>query len=258
MRKLYTIGETAKLNDVSIQALRLYDKIGLIKPSYVNKDSGYRYYSSEQFIYLDIIRYSKYIGLPLAELKRIFNNEDLMDLRKLLIKHKETIYKEKLRIDLVYKDIKRIISQLDEYNASDKLVVNRKFIEEKYYVYKRIDEEIEDFDQLDFGNRLFEVELTKKKMKLNLEYGQTFKLIDNKAHFLTQYIEVFKESKKKEICPEGEYLSVLFDKGELYKAIKVIDGFKIKNSINTEETYIINRHLGTSFFEIYELKVRII
>lgn len=112
MRKLYTIGETAKLNDVSIQALRLYDKMGLIKPSYVNKDSGYRYYSSEQFIYLDIIRYSKYIGLPLAELKRIFNNEDLMDLRKLLIKHKETIYKEKLRIDLVYKDIKRIFRNL--------------------------------------------------------------------------------------------------------------------------------------------------
>ena len=198
------------------------------------------------------------IGLPLAELKRIFNNEDLMDLRKLLIKHKETIYKEKLRIDLVYKDIKRIISQLDEYNASDKLVVNRKFIEEKYYVYKRIDEEIEDFDQLDFGNRLFEVELTKKKMKLNLEYGQTFKLIDNKAYFLTQYIEVFKESKKKEICPEGEYLSVLFNKGELYKAIKVIDDFKIKKLDKYRRNIYYKSPFRYLIFEIYELKVKII
>lgn len=61
MKKYFSIGETAKINNVSIQALRLYDKMGLLKPAYVDQESKYRYYTIDQFIYLDLIKYSKYI-----------------------------------------------------------------------------------------------------------------------------------------------------------------------------------------------------
>ncbi|MFD1176457.1 MerR family DNA-binding transcriptional regulator [Paenibacillus puldeungensis] len=44
MKTKFSIGETAKINNVSIQALRHYDKIGLLTPAFVNEESGYRYY----------------------------------------------------------------------------------------------------------------------------------------------------------------------------------------------------------------------
>ena len=37
----YSIGKMAELNNVSVPTLRLYDELGLLKPKYVDPDSGY-------------------------------------------------------------------------------------------------------------------------------------------------------------------------------------------------------------------------
>ncbi|MGL4955400.1 MAG: MerR family DNA-binding transcriptional regulator, partial [Cetobacterium sp.] len=42
---IFSIGETAKLNNITIQTLRHYDKEGLLKPSHIDQDTKYRYYS---------------------------------------------------------------------------------------------------------------------------------------------------------------------------------------------------------------------
>ncbi|WP_374955124.1 MerR family transcriptional regulator [Paenibacillus sp. PCH8] len=54
-----------KLNNVTIQTLRHYDKLNLFNPEYVNKDNNYLYYSVRQIFYLDIIKYLKFIGTRL-------------------------------------------------------------------------------------------------------------------------------------------------------------------------------------------------
>lgn len=41
---LISIGKMAKINHVSINTLRLYDKWGLLTPIYIDEDTGYRYY----------------------------------------------------------------------------------------------------------------------------------------------------------------------------------------------------------------------
>jgi hypothetical protein len=41
---MLTIGEFSKICRVSPKTLRYYDQIGLLKPSQVSSDSGYRYY----------------------------------------------------------------------------------------------------------------------------------------------------------------------------------------------------------------------
>ena len=38
------IGKMAEINHVSIATLRHYDKLGLLKPKYLNVQTGYRYY----------------------------------------------------------------------------------------------------------------------------------------------------------------------------------------------------------------------
>ena len=42
------IGDFSKLSRVSIRMLRHYDEIGLLKPVWIDPESGYRYYTPEQ------------------------------------------------------------------------------------------------------------------------------------------------------------------------------------------------------------------
>ena len=53
------IGKMAQMNRVSIPTLRLYDEKGLLKPRYVDPDTGYRYYSIDQNARLDMIAYMR-------------------------------------------------------------------------------------------------------------------------------------------------------------------------------------------------------
>lgn len=110
-KKLYSIGEVAKLNNISIQTLRYYDKIGLFKPVSVDSTSNYRYYHEKQFFYLDIIKYLKYIDTPLGLIKEaitkdaaqmlpFLEEQGLMIDEKIrqLRKAKNLLYKRKLQI----------------------------------------------------------------------------------------------------------------------------------------------------------------
>jgi MerR family transcriptional activator of bmr gene len=76
--KLYTIGEVSKLVNISIKALRYYDKINLFKPAYIDPDTHYRYYKDSQIYLLDLIKSLKYIGTPLEEMKKVqgLNRDD--------------------------------------------------------------------------------------------------------------------------------------------------------------------------------------
>ncbi len=58
MNEKWTIGEVAKLFDVSTDTLRYYEKIGILSP-HKNGDNGYRYYSYDEIVVLmDIIVFS--------------------------------------------------------------------------------------------------------------------------------------------------------------------------------------------------------
>ena len=53
--KELTIGQMARLNGVSEQTLRLYDRTGLFSPMYRDEENGYRYYDIRQSAQLDMI-----------------------------------------------------------------------------------------------------------------------------------------------------------------------------------------------------------
>ena len=62
-------GEMASMRNISKQTLIYYDRIGLFQPNETDPDTGYRYYSLEQFEELDVILCLKSIGLSLKEIK---------------------------------------------------------------------------------------------------------------------------------------------------------------------------------------------
>ena len=74
--KHLTVGEMARLNHISEQTLRLYDKRGLLSPSF-RGENGYRYYDIKQSAVLDIIQYMKSLGISLKEIGRQLETRDL-------------------------------------------------------------------------------------------------------------------------------------------------------------------------------------
>jgi len=65
------IGSFAKLCKTQISVLRHYDKVGLIKPDYIDKFTDYRYYAPEQAKDFELISKFKKLGFSLKDIKKI-------------------------------------------------------------------------------------------------------------------------------------------------------------------------------------------
>ena len=67
---MYSIGEYARIAQVSKRLLRYYDEIGLFQPVKIDCDSGHRYYSASQLSELNRILALKDLGLSLNQIQR--------------------------------------------------------------------------------------------------------------------------------------------------------------------------------------------
>ena len=65
------IRDFAKLADVSMTTLRYYDEIGLFKPTQVDPENGYRFYTMDQLPQLHRILAFKELGLGLTQIVKI-------------------------------------------------------------------------------------------------------------------------------------------------------------------------------------------
>lgn len=65
------IGEIAAFFNVSMKAIRLYEKKGIITPVKIDQATGYRYYSADQVKQLNALLELKSLGFSLAEIKDI-------------------------------------------------------------------------------------------------------------------------------------------------------------------------------------------
>ena len=70
-----TIGALARRLRVSPRALRHYESLGLLRPSHVDRRTGYRYYGDAELARGLQVEQLKAAGLPLAEIARILDAE---------------------------------------------------------------------------------------------------------------------------------------------------------------------------------------
>lgn len=90
-QKLFTIGDVAGLFHLSVSSLRHYEAIGLLKPEYIDPDSGYRYYGARQFEVLNSIRYLRTLDMPLTEIADFLGNRDVERIEEKLLSQKQTV-----------------------------------------------------------------------------------------------------------------------------------------------------------------------
>ncbi|HEX2988302.1 MAG TPA: MerR family transcriptional regulator [Chloroflexota bacterium] len=69
------IGDFSKLTQLSVKALRYYDEIGLLKPTEVDRFTGYRYYSVQQLPRLNRLLALKDLGLSLDQIANMLDGD---------------------------------------------------------------------------------------------------------------------------------------------------------------------------------------
>ncbi|MCM1992254.1 MerR family transcriptional regulator [Oceanirhabdus seepicola] len=77
MKERLSIGEFARLRNITTETLRHYDRIGLLKPIEVDVKTGYRYYSILQEEKLGTIKELRQLGMSIDEIQMYFDNRNL-------------------------------------------------------------------------------------------------------------------------------------------------------------------------------------
>ncbi len=88
MKDYLTISDFASLRNININSLRYYERIGLLCPTYIDKETNYRYYSPDQLSMLDIIMLCVDLEIPLKDLAEYDKNE-LVENQELLNSYKD-------------------------------------------------------------------------------------------------------------------------------------------------------------------------
>jgi DNA-binding transcriptional MerR regulator len=119
---LMRIGQIAAFFNVSVKAIRLYEKKGIIVPAKTDPFTGYRYYTVDQVQTLAALLELKALGFSLSEIKKIIsggvnNSELLTALVRKRLAWQDAIAAAENKIDA----IDRIIGRIRESKEATKI-----------------------------------------------------------------------------------------------------------------------------------------
>ena len=106
---MLSIGEFSNICKVSTKTLRYYAEIGLLKPTEINPENGYRYYAIEQLETMLFINRLKSYNFSLEEIKTIIQSEEAQDEQLCL----ELIRKKK-EMEEKMQEYRTMITQLND------------------------------------------------------------------------------------------------------------------------------------------------
>jgi len=116
---MFRIGEFSRIAGVTIDTLRHYDTLGLLKPEKVDPFTGYRYYSAKQLQSLNRILALKEVGFSLEEVARILQAEPTHEeLRGML---KAQLARAENEIQTARERHERILTRLNTLNLEENM-----------------------------------------------------------------------------------------------------------------------------------------
>lgn len=135
--ELFSIGKFSKICSVSIQALRYYDKIGILKPKFIDKETGYRFYDTNQIVIVMIIQKMATLGLSLGEIDVFLHKNDMSGIKS-IFNQKRLEIKEQIN-DLLYADkiLKLYIDNINMRKNADFSCIEIKKIPIRNVIYLR-------------------------------------------------------------------------------------------------------------------------
>ncbi len=92
-----TVGELAKLANITVRTLHHYDEIGLVRPSQ-RSDAGYRLYGEQDVLRLQQVLLFRELGLPLDEIASVLDDPTFRR-ADALRRHREVLVGKRARLD---------------------------------------------------------------------------------------------------------------------------------------------------------------
>ena len=214
MKKIFSIGDISRIFNISPATLRYYDAIDLFKPSQTDPQSGYRYYSIDQFEKLSKIRYLRQMGVPLKETKNICEQMTPENYLQLLKKQHEKAVQEYNRLQTVINKFTKRIKEIEEASKCKDLdVIRVEHLPERKVL--RLYERITSRSELELAIRKLE-----KMAGACLEkVGLSISLMDLNRHYFNDYNSIFvmpedgpENTEMNGVLPAGEYICIYYRK----------------------------------------------
>ncbi len=236
MNHYFLISEFAKLRGININSLRYYEKLGILKPAYVDEKTNYRYYSAEQLPLLNKIILCIQLGISLKEMAAYMDENGNLQSQKLLEQGRIVAQK---RIREMENNLKYIESSLKNIEE------NKKFTGRKGIYFRHFDERkiittdyyTGELDIKKMVSKVSEIYKTAQKNELFpiLPAGQILELDENGTISIRFFLEVLNcqnEYPMIEILPAGEYSCVQTELSPEINFVKLIrENWKSKGKV---------------------------
>jgi MerR family transcriptional regulator, activator of bmr gene len=254
MGKYLPIGQMAKLNNISVQTLRHYEKVGILKPSYINEDTGYRYYAMKDLNTIYLIKQCKAMGMSLDEIKEVTNNYTSLESIFDILGNQKKIINEKIR---ELENIKNKIESLEnKIGFSLEKGINKVFIkhneERKFKIFNFKDRYTDEFE-INLSKALLEVERDYENVNAEISFTTSYEDIKLDKNIVYKNVMInlgenidYKDENIISI-PKGDYLTMYFDDAyrDSAKYYDIIMDYIKSNNINPKsdfhEIYVMTR-----------------
>lgn len=135
---MYKIGDFSSMSKTTIKTLRYYEKEGLLKPVYVDLNTGYRYYETSQLVEISRIISLRQIGLSIKDIKSVLSGYDM---EQILNKRKKEIQENLIDYNI---QLSKINYLLEENHMKNEIFIK----EIPSYIVYYCDGVIDDFSKV--------------------------------------------------------------------------------------------------------------
>ena len=115
-RNCFTAGELANLFGISKQTLLYYDKIHLLSPDFIS-ENGYRHYSIEQYLYLEIIVNMRSLDFSIADIKHYLEHRNKASFMEQLTKKAAECQKIIRENERICRSLQRITTNIQSHQS---------------------------------------------------------------------------------------------------------------------------------------------
>ena len=105
-----TIGDFARATHLSIKTLRHYHRVGLLAPSNVDGDTGYRWYTTDQIPTAQVIRRFRDLDMPLDHIRAVLEAPDLHTRNQLMSAHLASLEQDLARTQAAVASLRGLLA----------------------------------------------------------------------------------------------------------------------------------------------------
>lgn len=263
MKKMFSIGEVAKIKDITIKALRYYHKMGILIPKHVDESTGYRYYSIDQFIHIDIIKSCRELNTSIVELQEIFkerNTDKLLRFLQLKREEAEEHIKKMKEVMETIDDLHAKVVSSQEILKNDEISIE--FFEQRYVVVAPC-KEVGSLQELLYYSDLEKI-VQDYEEKMEMEMGILYNVnanwdVEPKYVFNKVRDDVHMEEMQNiKVLPGGKYITLAYSKENEEERRNTMIKYMKENSIEVES--FIEVELVSDIFnaETYSCQIQIL